>query len=280
MGKKVRTPESAPATQRPARAVDQHARLEDCRARLESVELLLGSSPRDALVLARALLDDAVVLFAALYLPEEARAAAHPEAVMRALPRAATREHLAAARRWLEGAEATGALSAEGITALRGVVTDLARVVGDADVTGLSTVRRVLRRPAWRRAGIVTAVVVAILMVALQMRGGPDRGTAQFEALFSQGSERLAAGDYTQAVERFRSAIAAMPGKDRTANAWNDLGWALYQLGRYEEAVEAYRQALLLRPAFLLARNNLAAAQQKLDLKKSEGERQQAPARK
>ena len=45
-----------------------------------------------------------------------------------------------------------------------------------------------------------------------------------------------------------------------------------------EEAIAAYRKALEPRPAFPLARNNVDAAERQLDLKKSERERQQAPA--
>src|SRR5713101_7055831 len=146
MAKKAMKRESAAATHRPAPAVERRARLEDCRARLEAVELLLASSPRDALELARALLDDVVVLLAALCLPAEARAKADPETVMRTLQSATAREHLAAVRRWLEGAEATGVVSAEGIVAFRRVLTDLARAAGRTDVTGFSAFRQAFRR--------------------------------------------------------------------------------------------------------------------------------------
>ena len=88
----------------------------------------------------------------------------------------------------------------------------------------------------------------------------------------------MAASDHAGAIESFRKAIAALPDTDRTASAWNDMGWALQQLGRYEEAIAAYRKALLLQPVFPLARNNLDAAQRQLDLKKTEQARQPAPA--
>jgi len=278
MARKATRRESAAATHRPAPAVERRARLEDCRARLESVELLLANSPRDALELARALLDDVVVLLAALYLPAEARAKANPEAVMRALQSATTREHLAAIRRWLEGAEATGAVSANGIVAFRRVLIDLARTADRTEVTGFSAFRQAFRRATWMQTAIVAAVVVGILVLALLVRSGRDRRAEDFDAWFAEGSARLGAGDHAEAVAHFRKAIAAIPDTDRTASAWNDMGWSLQQLGRYEEAAAAFRKALLLRPVFPLARNNLDAAQRQLDLKKSERERQQAPA--
>src|SRR5437867_9547317 len=142
MAKKAIERVPTPGTRRPAQAVDRPVRLEDCRARLQSVELLLGSSPRDAVALARALLGDVVALLATLYLPEEARAKADPEAVMRALHDATIREHLAAALCWLAGAEATGVVSAEGIVILRRVISDLARATGRTDVTGLAAFRQ------------------------------------------------------------------------------------------------------------------------------------------
>lgn len=277
MAGKPTRPEAA--THRPAQASERHARLEDCRARLESVELLSVSSPRDALLLAHALLDDLDVLMAALHPPEEAPAKTDPDAVMRARPGIETRHRLAAARRWLEEAGAAGAVPAEGIVALRRVVRDLAQAVGRRDVTGLAAFRQALRRTTWLQAGIAAAVVAAVLVVLLGVRAGRDRRAAEFEAWFSQGSASLIAGDHAGAVERFRKAIAAMPDTDRTASAWNDMGWSLQQIGRHEEAIAAYRKALLLLPTFPLARNNLEAAQRQLDLKKSDKERQRAPAR-
>jgi Flp pilus assembly protein TadD len=178
----------------------------------------------------------------------------------------------------VEHAETAGAISAEGIVALRRVVTDLARAVSRTDVTGLRAFRKALRRTTWLQAGIAAAVVVAILVGALQMRAGREQRAAEFNAWFSQGNAQVAAGDHAGAIERFRKAIAALPDTDRTASAWNDMGWALQQLGHHEEAVAAYRKALMLQPAFPLARNNLDAAQRQLDIRKSERERHPAPA--
>jgi len=261
---------------RPAQQMDRHAKLEECRVRLESVELLLASSPRDALLLARALLDDVVMLLAALYLPTEAQGKVDAAAVMPVIPDAA-RVHLASAHRWLGDAEAAGGVVPEAVVALRRAVADLARGVGRTDVTGVATFAQALRHTTWLQAGIATAVVLAVLVGIMEMSGRRDRSAAEFERWFAEGSARLTAGDHAGVVERLQKAVSAMPGKDRTASAWNDLGWSLQQLGRHEEAVTAYRKALELRPAFSLARNNLAAVQRQIDLKKAEKMRQAAP---
>lgn len=237
----------------PAQGANGVVRLEECRERLQSMELLSSSSPRDALVLAHALLDDLVSLLAA-----------QPDA---------ERKHLTAAQRWLEEAQPNATAVSEGIAALRQVVADLAPATGRTKATGFAAFRAMFRHATWVHAAIAVGVVVVILVVAMQTRGGQDRRVAEFETSFSDAMARLGAGDHAGAVERFRKGIDAMPGKDRTADAWNNMGWSLQQLGRYEEAIDAYRKALLLRPAFALARNNLDAAQRKLDLKKSEKER-------
>src|SRR5262249_35251673 len=160
-------------------------------------------------------------------------------------------------RRWLEAARTAGAVPADGAAVLRRVVADLADVVGRVDVTGLAVVRRAARRTTWVGVGIAAAVVIGLVVVTYQARAARDRPAAEFQAWLAQGNARLRAGDHEGAADALRKAIAAMPDTDRTANAWNDLGWALQQLGRPEEALAAYRKALLLRPEFPLARNNL-----------------------
>jgi tetratricopeptide (TPR) repeat protein len=249
----------------PESVTDRRALVEACRARLQSVELLLASSPRDALALATALLDEVVALRAALPVAEEARAAGEPGGEVSPPADTMARRHLDAARRCLQRAEGAGAIGPDGIVALRRVVADLARDAGSRDRTALA----MLGRTTWLQRGIAAAVVLLLLLAAWQARASRDRRIGEFDALVSQGKERLEAGDRAQAVELLRRAIAVAPEGDRTAGAWNDLGWTLLQLGRDEEAIAAFRKALLLRPVFPLARNNLDAAQRRIDLKKS-----------
>jgi Flp pilus assembly protein TadD len=62
---------------------------------------------------------------------------------------------------------------------------------------------------------------------------------------------------YEDAIAACRRALAIRPDY---AEAWNNLGAALNQLGRYQEAVSACEQALRYKPDFELARNNLQYA--------------------
>jgi Flp pilus assembly protein TadD len=62
-------------------------------------------------------------------------------------------------------------------------------------------------------------------------------------------------------VSSFRRAVEARPD---FPEAWNELGFALRQTGKYEEALRAYDQALKLRPNFPEAMEYLGEAYVKL----------------
>jgi len=66
---------------------------------------------------------------------------------------------------------------------------------------------------------------------------------------------------YEDAIAACRRALAIRPDY---AEAWNNIGAALNQLGRYEEAVSACEQALRYKPDFELARNNLQYARDRI----------------
>ena len=68
-------------------------------------------------------------------------------------------------------------------------------------------------------------------------------------------------GRYEDAIEACRSALALRPDY---AAAWNNIGAAQNQLGRYAEGATACEKALRLDPGLELARNNLQFARAKL----------------
>lgn len=70
-------------------------------------------------------------------------------------------------------------------------------------------------------------------------------------------------GKLDEAIACYRRALRLSPG---FAEAWNDLGTARYAKGELEAALECYRQAVRLRPEHLVAFSNLGAVCRKLGL--------------
>ncbi|PZR72976.1 MAG: hypothetical protein DLM73_11760 [Chthoniobacterales bacterium] len=66
---------------------------------------------------------------------------------------------------------------------------------------------------------------------------------------------------YVESIVASRLALDLRPAY---AEAWNNIGAAYNNLGRYEEAAAACEQALRYKPDFELARNNLSFARQKM----------------
>jgi tetratricopeptide (TPR) repeat protein len=258
-------------------ALDFAARLEQCRVRLESVELLAASSRRDALVLARALLDDIAVLLPGAHAPASgpgvgsAASEAEPgvrAAVVRALPENATRAGLVAARNAL-AAESGDGVSDEAIAALRTLVAIISKTAreGSGLRGALGAWGRALRRRSGLQIGVAAGICLLVGSVLLFVNVGAQTRGPEFERLFAQGEAQLTAGKHGVAVDNFRKAIAIAPNDERASAAWNDMSWSLQQLGRDREAIAGYEKALKLRPGFSLAENNLNALKQRLNLK-------------
>lgn len=229
----------------------KHLKLEDVRVRLQSTEALVASSLRDARVMAAALIQDVT----ALYAP--------------ALPDEGARKRLDDARVWVAATDDGDKVADRGLAVLRAIVSDVARVAEDRD-HGVALWRQRLRR--FSGIEVVSASMAALFVlgfVFVQTSSGNKEKANEFSAIFNQASTRQNAGDHAGAVPLFEKAIAAFPDQDRTANAWNDLGWSLYNLERYDESIKAYKKALLIRPTFERARNNMEGAIRKAELKKS-----------
>ena len=62
--------------------------------------------------------------------------------------------------------------------------------------------------------------------------------------------------DYRSEISLWESAVRLAPAK---ARAHHNLGCALALAGRYDDAERELKAAISLRPAYLLARKNLAA---------------------
>jgi tetratricopeptide (TPR) repeat protein len=86
---------------------------------------------------------------------------------------------------------------------------------------------------------------------------------------FSQGVELTGQSRHLEAAVTYRHALElsgepAGQGWETAADAWNNLGWELAQLGVFEEAIGALERAVALRPDYELAANNLVWAREEL----------------
>jgi tetratricopeptide (TPR) repeat protein len=120
-----------------------------------------------------------------------------------------------------------------------------------------------------RRIAAVLAVALAAAPVAVgadpsspaveQRRQSPAETTAQSE--YNRGVRARVSKDWPAAVSAFRRAVDLRPD---FADAWNELGYALRHVGRYQESLGAYDTALRLRPNFPEALEYLGEAYVKL----------------
>ena len=72
---------------------------------------------------------------------------------------------------------------------------------------------------------------------------------------------------FPEAVEEFTQVVRFDPAN---ANAHNDLGAALFQLGDYEKAAEQFNEALRIDPSYVYARKNHDLVQARMKSKSVE----------
>jgi tetratricopeptide (TPR) repeat protein len=87
----------------------------------------------------------------------------------------------------------------------------------------------------------------------------PAGSTAEDE--FNRGLRARTAKDWSVAAVAFRRAVGLRPAYPE---AWNELGYALRNQGKYQESLKAYDEALRLRPNFPEALEYLGEAYVKL----------------
>ena len=85
--------------------------------------------------------------------------------------------------------------------------------------------------------------------------------TPTAESEYDRGMRARLSKDWKTAVEAQRSAVTLRPA---FPEAWNELGFALRNQGRYPESLRAYDEALRLRPNFPEALEYLGEAYVKL----------------
>ncbi|OIP34111.1 MAG: hypothetical protein AUK27_08410 [Deltaproteobacteria bacterium CG2_30_66_27] len=95
------------------------------------------------------------------------------------------------------------------------------------------------KRGAWRVTAVAAALVIALGVLTV------SRNTA-----------------YRSEVALWEDTVGKSPGK---ARAWNNLGYAYDQAGRFKEAEAAYLRALRIDPGYSPARGNLKSLQSRSD---------------
>jgi tetratricopeptide (TPR) repeat protein len=92
-----------------------------------------------------------------------------------------------------------------------------------------------------------------------EKREPPARASADSE--YNRGVRARVAKDWKTAEGAFRRAVALRPA---IPAAWNELGYALRNQGRYAESLKAYDEALRLKPNFPEALEYLGEAYVKM----------------
>ena len=89
----------------------------------------------------------------------------------------------------------------------------------------------------------------------------PSRASISPEQRYNDGLAMARRRDWRGAETAYREALRAMPS---LAEAWNGLGYALRNQGKYDESVRAYHEALRLRPDYPEALEYLGEAYVKM----------------
>jgi tetratricopeptide (TPR) repeat protein len=115
------------------------------------------------------------------------------------------------------------------------------------------------------------AALVAVVSVAAASHAEPSGPAVQerrqsplsadADGEYNRGVRARLAKDWAAAVAAFREAIALRPA---FPEAWNELGYAFRNQGRYSESLGAYNEALRLRPDFPEALEYLGEAYAKM----------------
>jgi len=82
----------------------------------------------------------------------------------------------------------------------------------------------------------------------------PGRTWSDYTSAFNAGLQAIGRADWLAAAEMNRDALRHDPN---SADAWNNLGWSLAQLGFRPQAAQEYRASLALRPSDSRTQNNL-----------------------
>ena len=103
---------------------------------------------------------------------------------------------------------------------------------------------------------LVFAAAVLLSVLSVDVRAQGDGESIDAVAIFNQGQDLHEKNNLTGAINRYREALRVLP---EFPEAEYQLGIAQLALGRTDEAEQAFRRAVELRPDWSLAMNGLAS---------------------
>ena len=113
-------------------------------------------------------------------------------------------------------------------------------------------------------ARIFAIFSAALLCVSILACQTPQQKAEQYDKYYLEGYASTQEGKHAEAIPYYQKAIQALPNDAKTAVSYNNLGWSYEKTGHLDDAIKAYKQALVLDPNLALAKNNLAAAEGRL----------------
>lgn len=122
-------------------------------------------------------------------------------------------------------------------------------------------VLKVLEKDYEKRFGSVREFAEALAVAVEQPRPKPVPEKTKVQWL-SEGVAHREAGKLKEAIEAYNRALQLDPSY---AHAYNNRGFAYYDLKHYERAIEDYDQAIALNPRYTIAYNNRGAAYRNLE---------------
>lgn len=123
---------------------------------------------------------------------------------------------------------------------------------------------------AWqlRYPGFLPALYTYLPWLERERQRVEQGGIQRRQQMGKEAIELALRGEWEQAAALNRAILQSFP---TDVEAWNRLGRALMELGRYDEAIQAYQKVLELSPSNTIARKNLER------LKHLQGARPQVP---
>lgn len=102
-------------------------------------------------------------------------------------------------------------------------------------------------------------------------RRAMEVNSSSFDAVYNLANTEYKKEGYEDAAKRYSSIIGSTEDKLKKADAYHNLGNALLSEEKYKECIDAYKNALKLRPDDIETKSNLAYAKKKLEEQEGEG---------